>query len=85
VHNAIHDILMPTVPFSMRRANTKNPGFTPGFLIIFPLASFAFLPYILKLYICQYDCIHAESLHPHIHLPACPEPVEGVHMHVYAT
>jgi hypothetical protein len=39
VHNAIHDILMPTVPFFDAPCQHQNPGFTPGLLIIFSFTS----------------------------------------------
>ncbi len=53
---------------SADRKNPKAPAaMLPGLYLF--LSQFS-LPYRLKLCICQYDCVHAESLNPHCHPPA---------------
>jgi hypothetical protein len=44
-------------------AHTQSPSSTAG-----ALSFLSPVPYLLNDCICQYDCVHAESLHPHFQL-----------------
>ena len=57
-------MLCAPVSLGLHKRHIKAPEL-PGFCLFFPLASFL-SPYRLKFCICQYDCVHARTLHSHL-------------------